>query len=610
MCANEKESSGTDCRSKRQRDDISAAFPLHSGEQQINSSSSQHENSGGIPGQPADSSMSFAGGGGTPSSYVHVDPGSVVTTTSPGLGGFPADGSSLQSTDFKQENQVTSVSCDEQTSAGQSNSCSNEAGGQSGQSPSKYAGTYLAQELSDFERVFQGYKKAAEEKRTSDALTLNINQGQENGTAARKIATGPDAEQNQRMPNSQAVHLTNRQPQRLQDFTHEPSLALTSPVTQGRTAMFGDGQAHSQYSEHQQAMDDHQDIARRPPFQTDLFSPFGNTSQLLPENVQGYPVANQPMPRSQNDSHLFQRTSHNSQQNMYSFSQQQGMSSKLSHPPLKGQHRASFPPFQNTQGLSPSMGRAGAASGGPMSAQDLPRLPGAMYTSSQLQQKPIFQRQQSVPSGPRQPFLGVEPLQQDIQPFPTSDQHLLPNAPGLQASYHYQRRNSYPLYQRNSMPIRGFPQNSQQMNSPTNGFQNSVPKFGPPVSMPSGPRLQPVNPYQGVRASADISHPSHAFSSAIYNSQSRQDIVTSLPQVTHAGRKPNPGSVYPYHGNSSTSVRSAVDTGQSSLVTGSLVKAPSFASLLEQSPVNQGNLGTTYTGSIPNLELLTEILGP
>ena len=40
-----------------------------------------------------------------------------------------------------------------------------------------------------------------------------------------------------------------------------------------------------------------------------------------------------------------------------------------------------------------------------------------------------------------------------------------------------------------------------------------------------------------------------------------------------------------------------------------LDKAPSFTSLLEQSAINQGNLETTYTGSIPNLDLLGEILG-
>jgi hypothetical protein len=42
---------------------------------------------------------------------------------------------------------------------------------------------------------------------------------------------------------------------------------------------------------------------------------------------------------------------------------------------------------------------------------------------------------------------------------------------------------------------------------------------------------------------------------------------------------------------------------------GPLEKAPSFASLLEQSSGSLNNLETTYTGSIPNLDLLGEIIG-
>ena len=625
MCGNEKEN-GTGGRSKRQREDIRATFPLHSREQQINSSSSQHEKSNNMPGQQVDPAATFSGGNNSSNS---LNSGSQVgRTNSPGLGAFTTDGS-FPSSEFKQENQVT-VSCEGPSSGGQSSASLLNGAGQPGQSTAKF-GTYLEQQLSDFERVFEGYKKAAEEKRTSDVLANVTSQGQEvSGKQRPNLVTSQEVEQNQRLQvTSLPIQLASQQagPPRLQEFAHESSLSSTPSRTQSVPFIVGEGhgQTHTQYrSEHVHLMEERQEIVQKTSFQPSPYSTgakFCTVSQLPSEQLQEYQVLNQTAMHNQNDPILYQRTlqTHSSQQSLYSFRQQQNMSPKLSHPPLEEQLRSSYPQFQNPQVVPSSQARASAPQVGPMSTQDMPRLSGPMYPSptQQQQQQQHYQRQQSVPSLPRQSFTSTEPLQQQMQVFQTSDQHRFSHTQqGIPTSYHYQRRNSFPIYQRSNMqPLSSFVQGSQaahsgQINPLASPLQIPGSKYGPTIPVSVSSRIQ-TGLHHGGRPNTELPSSSHAASSGFFKGQ-RLDPAASAQQASHAGRKVGNDAVYPYHNiNPSIAARPTSAARYPSFSPlGSLIKTPSFTSLLEQSAVHPGNLETTYTGSIPNLDLLGEILGP
>ena len=94
----------------------------------------------------------------------------------------------------------------------------------------------------------------------------------------------------------------------------------------------------------------------------------------------------------------------------------------------------------------------------------------------------------------------------------------------------------------------------------------------------------------------------------------QQQSMSVLPhgdkfQTSSNTRKVTFESSYPVSSGTSLPVASGDTHFSAHSPLSALDKAPSFTSLLEQSAINQGNLEITYTGSVPNLDLLEEHLG-
>ena len=326
------------------------------------------------------------------------------------------------------------------------------------------------------------------------------------------------------------------------------------------------------------------------------------------------------------------------QQSFYGFSQNSLPSSKLSHMPSQVQQLYSqrFP----SQPVLPTSQGAGLVR--PVASTDLAR-----YSMSRSQGQ--YQRQNSMPPLQSQTFLNSDTQYQHQVSQVTGFQGDQPGFSNpvndLNAAYHYQRRNSFPIYHPSNNQSQGNLSHGMQQNLGSsqasllrgvlqNTSQNMNPAdrdsflMNPNLGMPSSATIQSGALLTGrpPSANADLNPrvPRSQHSSVMYRNNAPQQPASGLQQggkfhASSNARKGPPEGSYSVLTSTSGALRD-VNERQSS-VAGSdaqfsaysplnaLDKAPSFSSLLEQSAINQGNLETTYTGSIPNLDLLGEILG-
>ena len=310
-------------------------------------------------------------------------------------------------------------------------------------------------------------------------------------------------------------------------------------------------------------------------------------------------------------------------QPFYGFSQDTLPSSKLTHMPsqvqqLYSQRFSSQPVLPTSQG-------AGLV-------RSIPSHELARYTLPRSQAQ--YQRQSSMPPLQAQAFVNSDPqYQQQVSGF-HGDQSGFSNPIDPSSSYHYQRRNSFPIYYRNnSQPLDNFSRGVQHnlgssqanllrgvLQNPSQNIPGDRDTFllNPNMALPSSTTVQTVPLLTGRPPSANgelnSSVPRSHNSSVMYrgNAPHQQQSVpqqgSEFPTSSNA-RKIAPESSYSVSSGTSlpTAGSDAHFTAYSPL--NALDKAPSFTSLLEQSAINQGNLETTYTGSIPNLDLLGELLG-
>lgn len=322
------------------------------------------------------------------------------------------------------------------------------------------------------------------------------------------------------------------------------------------------------------------------------------------------------------------------QKSYYGLPQNNLPSSKLSHMPARSQELYSQR-YQSQPVLPTSQG---AALVRPAGSHNITRY-------SMPRSQPVYQRQTSMPPLQGQTFLNSDSQYQQQVPTFQGDQSGYSNsATELAATYHYQRRNSFPMY-RNSGQVsenlsfrmqqnvgtsqasllRGVLQNSSQsIPSDRDYLVNPTRGMALPTTLQTGPLLTGRPPSTNVDLNSAV--PKKQQSSILYRSAAPQQCASVLPQggkfqATSDSRKMSNESSYKVLNPNST-INRDVDERQTTASSGhndtqfnaysplnTLDKASSFTSLLEQSAINPGNLETTYTGSIPNLELLGEILG-
>lgn len=321
------------------------------------------------------------------------------------------------------------------------------------------------------------------------------------------------------------------------------------------------------------------------------------------------------------------------QQTFYGFSQNSLPSSKLSHLPSQVQQLYSQR-FQS-QPVMPTSQGAGLVR--PLASHDLAR-----YSMPRSQAQ--YQRQSSMPPLQGQTFLNSDSQYQQQVPGFQGDQSGFSNpVADLTTAYHYQRRNSFPIYRNNNQPpgtlshgmrqnlgssqaslLRGVLQNPSQSIPPERDSFLGNPNLGMPSSTPM--QTSPLLTGRPPSANADLNPgvPRSQHSSVAYRSNASQQSGSVLQQggkfqASSNVRKVPPESSFSVLTPTSAPLRDINERQSSTAGTdaqfsaysplNALDKAPSFTSLLEQSAINQGNLETTYTGSIPNLDLLGEILG-
>lgn len=329
------------------------------------------------------------------------------------------------------------------------------------------------------------------------------------------------------------------------------------------------------------------------------------------------------------------------QQALYSrLNQQQSMSQRLSHPSIPEHQQTSYQQYP----VQVSMSQTVPQGGNNMSMQNLPPYTNSGYQNIQSSQA-AFQRQMSMPL-PGQAY--PDQYTQQISQYPVGDQQV-PSQPQPQqtdmssTAYHYNRRNSFPLYHRSmSQPVATYGLPGTAYQGQVNQMRNNMPPGQNPANAMIDSRTNTAAGYnynnrttgfpsqsglQGLmqmpqRNRASMAHsgampPSRpdqqtmAYSANIRDSNAQnisQEMKYStrneVPKVTRAQSFSDPLAL----GDPTATANSDSNYNPFSPL-GSLEKAPSFASLLEQSSGSLNNLETTYTGSIPNLDLLGEIIG-
>lgn len=327
------------------------------------------------------------------------------------------------------------------------------------------------------------------------------------------------------------------------------------------------------------------------------------------------------------------------QQAMYSRMTQQGMPQRLSHPSIP-EHQQTYSPYQPHQNMPQSQYNG-------MNYQNT-----AGYQNVRANQG-NFQRQMSMPA---QGF-HEQYSQQSMNQYQLGEQQA-PNQSQQtdlsSTSYHnYNRRNSFPLYHRSmsqpsenygptgphpggnissaTAPHPGYPMNQMRTNMPGANPGNPMidTRNNPPVgysnysnrtsfasqtglqgmlhlSQRNGPAMSQAAAMQPRTDQQSMSYGSNMRDSNTQNIQ--QDMkYPPINDISKTTRGPSFNDPLDLTSATPTSNTDSHYNPFSSL--GSLEKAPSFASLLDQQTGSLNNLETTYTGSIPNLDLLGEIIG-
>ena len=313
------------------------------------------------------------------------------------------------------------------------------------------------------------------------------------------------------------------------------------------------------------------------------------------------------------------------QQQFYGFSQDTLPSSKLTHMPAQVQQL--YSQRFSSQPVLPTSQGAGLVR--PMPPHELAR-----YTMARSQTQ--YQRQSSMPPLQGQAFVNSDSqYQQQVGGF-QGDQSGFSNPVDPTSTYHYQRRNSFPIYYRsNNQPLESFSRGMQhnlgssQANLLRGVLQNTSQNIpgdrdtflvNPSMVLPSSTAVQTVPLLTGrppsVNGELNSGVPRSHNSSIMYrgNVPHQQQSTSLLQQGSEFPTSNNARKITPESSYSVSSGTSAPTAGSDAHFSAysplnALDKAPSFTSLLEQSAINQGNLETTYTGSIPNLDLLGELLG-
>ena len=646
MTTNDDSNQSSEClQSKYQRqDDVHA---LHGGVL-LQPQSSQHENTNSAAGSAHQVAHSTANTG-HPSTFPgrnspFVREGSMnssLISNSVGVHGSDTftngtqvlSPSSFPPPDFKQEKNV-SVSCEGSThSSSVSGSLVNglDQGSCQDSKLNLQAGEYLQQELKYFESVVKSF---AVENTSSSQQPIE----QTNVSGGPGIPDCDDGIRNTASDNQLRLGHQSQSLQ-LQKFARQSQLARAQ-----HGGPFMDGQDHRnpQFQRQQSPQFPLGCVSQPRSGLRHQYTAGTFTSQVppisteQPQMFQDYNQAEVTIAGSFPGHLSYQRSlsSPASQHSLYRYSQDGLATAKLSHMPSQVQPRLYSHKFQSRPAIPVSQG--------PVSVRPISTLDVATryaMTQSQLH----YQRQTSVPTVQGQTFVDSESqFQQQVRGF-HGNQTAFSGPSDPSASYHYQRRNSFPIYQRtNGQPHGNFPQgmlqgmgSSQanllrgvlQASSTIPGERNAYlmnPNIGLPTSTAMQTGLQIAGRTSSVNGDLAPRVPRSQESAVLYRGNMSRHQSASVLQLerdfqgsTNTRKGVPEGSLPVFSGASvvlgdmserqSTGTNSDHISGFSPL--GVLDKAPSFTSLLEQSAISPGNLETTYTGSIPNLDLLGEILG-
>ena len=548
-------------------------------------------------------------------------------------GGQSLSSSPFAQPDFKQEKPVI-VSCEEPTHSSNGTGTLVNGLNQVPDARSKLnlpAGQeYIQQELDYFDHVIQA--RFNEDGAPAPAQTI---QHQTNASAP------PCDDDRGQVPETQlgGHHPKSHQ---LKEFARKSQLAQAQQVVP-----YIDSQDHANHQFPQHASHytlgsaGQQSSGLQHPYSTGKYP--GGMPMISNEQQQLLQEPNHPIvsvaggfPRQFESLHFQQGPASQSQQqqqhSFYGYSQNSLPLSKLSHMPSQAQQLYSQR-FQNRPVLLTSQG-AGVVRA--LASHKLSRYP-------MPRSQPQYQRQSSMPPLQGQTYLDSDSqYQQQLAGFQGDQSGFSNPAVELTASYHYQRRNSFPIYRNNNQQpgnlSHGMQQNlgSSQASLLRGVLQNpsqSIPVdrdfvVNPNMGMPSSTAMQtgPLLAGRPPSANADLNPgvPRSQHSSIMYKTNASQHSASVLQpggkfQTSSNARKVPPDSSYSVLNPTSAAQRDMNERQTSAGASdaqfsaysplNALDKAPSFTSLLEQSAINQGNLETTYTGSIPNLDLLGEILG-
>lgn len=332
------------------------------------------------------------------------------------------------------------------------------------------------------------------------------------------------------------------------------------------------------------------------------------------------------------------------QQTMYSRMTPQGMPQRLSHPTIPEHQQTTYPPYQQPHQNMPQSQYNG-----------MPNV--QTYSNSGYQNirpnQGNIQRQMSMPAqGYHEQY-----SQPNMNHYALGDQQV-PNQPHPQqtdlssTSYHnYNRRNSFPLYHRSmsqpgasygpagphsggSLPNGAGPHPGYQMNQMRTNMTGANPanpmmdtRNNPPTgynnysnrtSFASQTGLQGIMqlPQRNgpTMSQAGTMQPRTDQQNMVYASNMRDTNAQNISQeMKYSTRNDIPKNTRGPSFNDPLALTAPTSSADSQYnpfsPLGSLEKAPSFASLLDQPTGSLNNLETTYTGSIPNLDLLGEIIG-
>jgi len=574
-----------------------------------------------------DNSYIHDGSMNTPRISTTIGSESYANGSQPGL-----SSASFARPDFKQEKSVI-VSCEEPTPSkngpGTLTTGLNQVPGQSSKFHSQAGQEYIQQELEFFDHIIQA-------RFNEDGAPVQAVQQQANPSLPAYVDDRNQLPENQLGGHHPKSH-------QLKEFARKSQLAQAQQVVpyidsqdhanhQFPSQQYGLGSAGQQSTGLQRPYSTGKYSGRMPMIPSDQQQMLQEQNHPVVSIAGGFPRQYEALQYQRGPSTQSQQQQQQ-QQSFYGFSQNSLPSPKLSHMPPQVQQLYS-PRFQSEPVQSTSQG---AVLVQPVASQDLVRY-------SMPRSQPQYQRQNSMPPLQNQTFLNSNSqYQRQVAGFQGDQSGFSNPAVDLAAAYHYQRRNSFPIYRNNTQPpgnlshgmqqnlassqtslLRGVLQNPSQSGPADRDSFVVNPNMGMPSSSPiqTGPLLTGRPPSANADLNPGVPRSQH--SSIMYRSNASQQSTSGFQQggkfhASNDARKVPPDSSYSVLTPASAPLRDMNErrpSGAGSDVQfnaysplNALDKAPSFTSLLEQSAVNQGNLETTYTGSIPNLDLLGEILG-